>query len=664
METTRLWVEHDGAQTRYTVPAVPVVFSSFTMPVSVCWANPSVGHAACWASDFALPQGAQQVERAASGMLEAGTPVVSPAFQTPGLDLMVAAMPRAHESIGSLHQSKSSPNIAGEKWSTYSPVLPRADGCLSAVSSAAALPEDCHIHGADCWVQDPANGFPRDTPRAFCVPSWEAGVRPAWERCVSPTTRTRTASGAAQRDIPGASGVASLLAATNCSQTQGEPWCAACGSPPVAAVSPGVCQICAVAGRLPDVSRVGSLVRNPLAIGAAQYRAAFHALDAAPGVAASSPASSAAPAIALVTDGFTGGIQDASPTTSKLSRAARRREARRRAAGTSQGMRVVKLAESTASEEPQHIAIAANSLHADIARGVDIGEACHTELTSWLAIPGEKRLRALATLRGHFAYLAFKARGCRLAQAALDVAGREERTEFAAELRGGVLRALKSPNANFVLQKLVEVMPPSVVGFVADELSGVVADVAQHQYGCRVLCRLLEHCNQDQAESLVGEILQKLDELCRHRYGNFVMQHIVEHGTCKQRGAVIQGLLADPFGFASHRFASRVVDQVLTTSTSEEKAELRRALVRNASSLTWLACSRYGSHVAQTLLTLSDNEDVRFLLVQSLPVLQNSKYGKRVLAELGHIRVVSRGHGCSSEPTSTEMSANVQPSPA
>merc|ERR1719498_843075 len=102
------------------------------------------------------------------------------------------------------------------------------------------------------------------------------------------------------------------------------------------------------------------------------------------------------------------------------------------------------------------------------------------------------------------------------------MAPREKQQELVQELHGHVRKALESPHANYVIQKAIEVMPPALAGFVVNELSGVAVPTAKDRYGCRAICRLLEHCPHDQTDCLIHEVLREVSTLCRHSYGNYV----------------------------------------------------------------------------------------------------------------------------------------------
>merc|ERR1719443_539459 len=193
-----------------------------------------------------------------------------------------------------------------------------------------------------------------------------------------------------------------------------------------------------------------------------------------------------------------------------------------------------------------------------------------------------------------------------------------------------------SPHANYVVQKIVEVMTPAKASFVIEELLGSAVQTSQHRYGCRVICRLLEHFPHEQTDEIINEVLLEVSALNRHSYGNYVVRHILEHGTDAQKDAVVNALLVDPLGFACHRTGSSVVEQALLHASPGGKEALGWALLACGEAAARLACSRYGSYVARALLARPGAEagEAHSLFVRLSSRLRESKYGKRVLSEM------------------------------
>jgi hypothetical protein len=195
--------------------------------------------------------------------------------------------------------------------------------------------------------------------------------------------------------------------------------------------------------------------------------------------------------------------------------------------------------------------------------------------------------------------LAMTRDGCRAVQIALEVAPSSDKHLITQTLRGHVMEALKSPNANHVLQKCIEIMPPAEMHFVLQELSGHGTFAARHRFGCRILQRLIEHCPHEQTEALVAEVLADVAKLVRHQYGNFVIQHMLQHGSPDQVHQIAQTLQADVIRLAKHRIASHVVSCAMVHCSPEDVQGLTEVVLGEAGQLADLSRRQYGSFVVR-----------------------------------------------------------------
>ena len=57
-----------------------------------------------------------------------------------------------------------------------------------------------------------------------------------------------------------------------------------------------------------------------------------------------------------------------------------------------------------------------------------------------------------------------------------------------------------------------------------------VPTLSSHPYGCRVIQRILEHCNSEQTGPILDELHANTEQLLQDQYGNYVIQHVLEHG--------------------------------------------------------------------------------------------------------------------------------------
>jgi pumilio RNA-binding family len=200
---------------------------------------------------------------------------------------------------------------------------------------------------------------------------------------------------------------------------------------------------------------------------------------------------------------------------------------------------------------------------------------------------------------------------------------------------------MRSPHANFVIQKIIAVMPVTRASFVSDELIGNVAEVARHRYGCRILCRLVEHHSGAESMAtkiLIDELLQDVAPLCHHSFARHVIESVLEHGTYEQRHKVAVEISRDMLHHARNRNSSYVVERALSSCSIEDQRMIASEFLRSGRDrVVGLAMHDCGSHVVKALLISECTEYVqmiRQILKASEARLTLSKYGKRFLEKI------------------------------
>ena len=113
----------------------------------------------------------------------------------------------------------------------------------------------------------------------------------------------------------------------------------------------------------------------------------------------------------------------------------------------------------------------------------------------------EQIQRLSMVLEGHVLQLSLQMYGCRVIQKllqALDVLEYNQIEKLVHEIEGNVLKCVKDQNGNHVIQKCIEKVPSPIIQFIVDSFAGQVYSLAIHPYGCRVIQRILEHCEEKQ----------------------------------------------------------------------------------------------------------------------------------------------------------------------
>jgi hypothetical protein len=255
---------------------------------------------------------------------------------------------------------------------------------------------------------------------------------------------------------------------------------------------------------------------------------------------------------------------------------------------------------------------------------------------------GHQRRVALTKIIGSVLRMAFEPFGCRVVQSAFDVANGSEKQAMAAELGGHVREAISSPHANFVIQKIIEVLPVSSANFVAEELLTFAVEAARHRFACRILCRLIEHHLCDKTGSatmscLIDELLPETEQLIRHNFARHVIELILEHGSTQLQERIIRAIRGDIVRNAKDRYASYVVEQVLYRCSIPERDALASDLINDVEKFWSLANHECGHHVIKGLVKSHGSFAAcsREILNSGAAKLSVSKYGQRLLEEVG-----------------------------
>mmetsp|Transcript_93294 Transcript_93294/g.216881 ORF Transcript_93294/g.216881 Transcript_93294/m.216881 type:complete len:481 (+) Transcript_93294:42-1484(+) len=257
------------------------------------------------------------------------------------------------------------------------------------------------------------------------------------------------------------------------------------------------------------------------------------------------------------------------------------------------------------------------------------------ELTASLEAGGAERAAAVEALRGRVLEGTLQADGCRVVQRALEVAETSVTSQLLTELHGSVREAIDSPHGNYVIQKVVEVMPIALSSFVTEELRGHATAMACHRYGCRIICRLLEHsATSEGLNALISEVLDEAADLCRHSFGHYVIQSVLEHGLAAQRSRVAQTLCADAIALAQHRCASHVVEAALSHCSVEDQRVLGTLL---GEQVVALGQGQFGCFVVKALLRTPGDfaHQAQVRLQAATSVLEETRHGQRLLRDLG-----------------------------
>ncbi|KAL4571090.1 hypothetical protein LXL04_017840 [Taraxacum kok-saghyz] len=231
--------------------------------------------------------------------------------------------------------------------------------------------------------------------------------------------------------------------------------------------------------------------------------------------------------------------------------------------------------------------------------------------------------------------------GCRVIQKAIEVVDMDQKIQMVEELDGNIMRCVRDQNGNHVIQKCIECVPEDHIQFIITTFYDQVVTLSTHPYGCRVIQRVLEHCEDPKTQSKVmDEILNCVSMLAQDQYGNYVVQHVLEHGKPNERSIIIQELAGKIVQMSQQKFASNVVEKCLTFGDASERQLLVNEMLGTTDEnepLQAMMKDQFANYVVQKVLeTCSDQEREHILsrIKVHLNALKKYTYGKHIVARV------------------------------
>lgn len=168
-------------------------------------------------------------------------------------------------------------------------------------------------------------------------------------------------------------------------------------------------------------------------------------------------------------------------------------------------------------------------------------------------------------------------------------------------------------------------------------MRGKATIVARHQFGSRILERLIDRCHEEQIGFLLDELLDDPEPLARHQFGNFVVQKILEHSSAPRKNVCLQKLLPHVLQHATHKTACNVVQRMLVHADLTWQATIADAFLAGEGdmSIETIAATRYGSFVVQKLVDkLHPRIDALKARIKAAhPQLQESGFSRRKIVD-------------------------------
>lgn len=214
----------------------------------------------------------------------------------------------------------------------------------------------------------------------------------------------------------------------------------------------------------------------------------------------------------------------------------------------------------------------------------------------------------LQSLKGHLAAFATDQLGSRFLQTALGTAPDSAVATAADELAPHSRQLMVDPFGNYVMQRLVERSPPERRRVVVQEVLDAqqVLSLSGHEFGCRVMQKILEVAPRDQRELIVGVLEARgAGALVGDPHANHVIQRLLETTPSQRVAWVAEHFVGRATESCYDKYACRVLLRVIEYGPKELAAQLVQEVVPHAKTL---AHDQFGNYAVQQVLQHGTSE--------------------------------------------------------
>lgn len=166
------------------------------------------------------------------------------------------------------------------------------------------------------------------------------------------------------------------------------------------------------------------------------------------------------------------------------------------------------------------------------------------------------------------------------------------------------------------------------------ELTWHIGEIAQDQYGSRLIQQKLEVANDEEKQLAFKAVLQQMPQLTTDVFGNYVIQKFFEYGSTEQRRVLAEQLVGQVLKLSLQMYGCRVVQKALDSVPIEQQVLLVGELKGHI-----IQCieDQHGNHVVQKCIERLPTDKINFIVEAfngEVGRMAKHCYGCRVLQRL------------------------------
>ncbi|KAF9763950.1 Pumilio like protein 2 [Nosema granulosis] len=206
------------------------------------------------------------------------------------------------------------------------------------------------------------------------------------------------------------------------------------------------------------------------------------------------------------------------------------------------------------------------------------------------------------------------------------------------EIKDHVFGLIEDQNGNHVIQKYIEKSKDKSLIIQAFEKNSVY--LSTHRYGCRVIQRLLEFCEQQDVKRILSILISNLESLVNDQYGNYVIQHMLTVSDKDEKDRVVKKIINDCYELSKYKFSSNVIEQCVLVSTKPQKEGFLSKFLEmdgDRPRIYNMSIDMYGNYVVQRFFDSCDSEmkaRIKKVLKPYLKDLKKVNFARHILFKI------------------------------
>jgi pumilio RNA-binding family len=187
----------------------------------------------------------------------------------------------------------------------------------------------------------------------------------------------------------------------------------------------------------------------------------------------------------------------------------------------------------------------------------------------------------------------------------VDTGGEERPTGNSNKSRSSDMRPGQSSNP------IIEQLKARDRNVELSELAAHIAEIAQDQYGSRLIQQKLELASEEEKQLAFKSVLMKMPQLTTDVFGNYVIQKFFEYGNSEQRRILAEQLVGQVLRLSLQMYGCRVVQKALDSVPIEQQVLLVGELKGHV-----LKCieDQHGNHVIQKCIERLPTDRISFIV--------------------------------------------------